>query len=303
MGPEQAGDRRGVRRRAAAALALVLLPMLGAPAVALEIPVASREYKQGIDIAALGVQEISGAAALAGRLRGMLDRAGTGDGTAPVFEPGRRRMVRFLDTDDCRLWQAGLLLRLRGGEEGGAAAEKVTLKARSQDLFRIAGLSLEARGEGKGGGRSWQDDFYLSAVGDGGLVPVSDYALSVTWDGAAPTGLGALRERVANLSEVLPEAGEAPLRPGPAITEVALRSGPLRIAGRKTRLELSLWYRQADGRLLAGDLSFTLKLPLAPGEARQAGDALAGLRAALGRAAGGEAEKSIRALPEGCGKG
>lgn len=302
MGPEQAGDRRGARWRGAAALALALLPMLGAPAVALEIPVASREYKQGIDIAALGVQEISGAAALAGRLRGMLDRAGTGDGTAPGFRPGRRRMVRFLDTDDCRLWQAGLLLRLRGGEEGGAA-EKVTLKARSQDLFRIAGLSLEARGEGKGGGRSWQDDFHLSAAGDGGLVPVSDYALSVTWDGPAPTGLGALRERVANLSEALPEAGEAPLRPGPAITEVALRSGPLRIAGRKTRLELSLWYRQADGRLLAGDLSFTLKLPLAPGEARQAGDALAGLRAALGSAAGGEAEKSLRALPEGCGKG
>lgn len=302
MGPEQAGDRLGARWRGAAALALAFLPMLGAPAVALEIPVASREYKQGIDIAALGVQEISGAAALAGRLRGMLDRAGTGDGTAAGFGPGRRRMVRFLDTDDCRLWQAGLLLRLRGGEEGGAA-EKVTLKARSQDLFRIAGLSLEARGEGKGGGRSWQDDFHLSAAGDGELVPVSDYALSVTWDGPAPTGLGALRKQVANLSEALPEAGEAPLRPGPAITEVALRSGPLRIAGRKTRLELSLWYRQADGRLLAGDLSFPLKLPLAPGEARQAGDALAGLRAALGSAAGGEAEKSLRALPEGCGKG
>lgn len=298
MGPEQAGDRRGARRRGTAALALALLPMAAAPAVALEIPVASREYKQGIDIAALGMQGISGATALAGRLRGMLDR----DGTAPGFEPGRRRMVRFLDTEDCRLWQAGLLLRLRGGEEGGAA-EKVTLKARSQDLFRIAGLSLEARGEGKGGGRSWQDDFHLSAAGDGGLVPVSNYALSVTWDGAAPTGLGALRERVANLSEALPEAGEAPLRPGPAITEVALRSEPLRIAGRKTRLELSLWYRQADGRLLAGDLSFTLKLPLAPGEARQASDALAGLRAALGSAAGGEAEKSIRALPESCGKG
>jgi hypothetical protein len=283
-------------------VALALLPMAGAPVAALEIPVASREYKQGLDVAALGAQELSGAAALAGRLGGMLDR----DGTATGFGPGRRRMVRFLDTGDCRLWRAGLLLRLRGGEEGGATgsqAEKVTLKARSRDLFRIAGLSLEARGEEKEGGRSWQDDFHLSAGADGKLVPVSDYALSVTWGGPAPAGLAALRERVANLSEALPEAGEAPLRPGPSITEVALRSGPLRIAGRRTRLELSLWYRQADGRLLAGDLSFTLELPLAPGEARQAGDALAGLRAALGGAAGGEAEKSVRALPEGCGKG
>ncbi|UPG74094.1 hypothetical protein MVG78_08215 [Roseomonas gilardii subsp. gilardii] len=292
------------RRAALLALALAGLPWPGAGgrALSLEVPFTSREYKQGLDVAALGPQAMSGAPALVERLRGLLARGGEGRGLAGLsFGPPRWRAVRFFDTADCRLRRASLLLRLRGeGAEG-----EVTLKARSPDLFRIAGMPLRARKEGREG---WQDDFHLARQGEA-LVPVSDYALSVTVPGPVPVRLGALRDRIAHLEEGWPDGGggqggwDAELRPGPAIAELSIRSPHLEIAGRKTRLELSLWYGREDGRLLAGDLSFTLDLPLGPGEAGRAMAALAGLRTALGEAAGAEAEKSLRALPGRCGEG
>lgn len=242
----------------------------------------SREYKLGLDPDALPGNPEAAIAAVSRRL----ERVGNLE-----FKKPKQAEVQFFDTPDCSLTRASMLLRSRARPR---KVPQITLKIRNRDIRAVEAVPI---GLARAGETAFQDDYGLGPDGR----PASSFSRSLSFEADPPKTLAELAGSIRNLGKVVPFRADAPLKAGPLIAQTAYVAKPLPLGGdRKIRLEATFWYPASGGKALAGDISFTLEMPLS-GDVRRAADGLlVELATALGPLKGVSGEKSLAAIPSAC---
>ncbi|WP_146127043.1 hypothetical protein [Labrys okinawensis] len=258
--------------------ALPLSPAAQAGSEGLE----SREYKVGLDPAALPGDSDAAILAVEERLSQV---------TKLEFGQPKQMQVQFFDTQECALTRASMLLRSR---EKPGKTPRITLKIRNTDMLAVKTMPI---GLSRTGETAFQDDYGIGPTGK----PSSDFSKSFSFDDTPPKTLSELAQSIHNLHEIVPFQGNSVLQAGPRVAQTAYASEPLPMsAKRKIRLEATLWYPADGGKPLAGDVSFTLEAPFDYGELRAADKLLLDLAKQLGPLKGSSAEKALAVIPESC---
>lgn len=261
---------------------VALASLFSQEASAQNIALDSREYKIGLAVDRLP------------REAGVVDKAIRNRlGPIKKIEPGRKKQaqVQFLDTDSCALTKNALLLRARSisGKE-----PRITLKIRNSDILAVDTMPIALAGKKSVG---IEDDFNIGEDGK----PASDFSKSLSFNGPVPRRLADISSHIVNLEHIGPGVLPLDLRSGPQIAETVFVSKPVAITDQlAAEVELSLWYDQAGGTLLAADLSFTVQAPFEYLQLQAAKKLLLDFADALGDFKGHSAEKAMAAIPTVC---
>ncbi|PJX23849.1 hypothetical protein CAP48_12295 [Advenella sp. S44] len=261
---------------------IVLASFFSYEAAAQNIALDSREYKVGLAVERLPKEP----AAVDTAIRKRLD-------SVRRIEPGRSKQaqVQFLDTDSCALTKNALLLRARSisGKE-----PRLTLKIRNSDILAVDTMPIALASQKS---VSIEDDFNIGEDGK----PASDFSKSLSFDGPIPNRLANIKSHIVNLEHIGPGVLQQDLYSGPQIAETVFVSKPVAITDPlEAEVELSLWYDQAGGALLAADLSFTVEAPFEYPQLQAAEKLLLDFADALGDFKGHSAEKAKAAVPAAC---
>ncbi len=261
---------------------VALVSLFSHEASAQNIALDSREYKIG-----LAVDHLPGeAAAVYEVIRSRLD---------PIkkIEPLRKKQaqVQFLDTDSCALTKNAMLLRARTKSN---KAPRLTLKIRNPDILAVDTMPV-ALASGKTVGI--EDDYSIGQDGK----PASNFSRSLSFDGALPRRLADLSSHIVNLASLGPGVSQLALRGGPRVAETVFVSKPVSITDQlATEVEISLWYEQEGGALLAADVSFTVQAPFGYPQLQEADKLLLDFAQALGDFRGATGEKALAVIPKMC---
>ena len=246
------------------------------------IALESREYKVGLAVDRLPRE----AAAVDEAIRSRL-------GPIKKIVPLRKKQaqVQFLDTDSCVLTKNAMLLRARTKSN---KAPRLTLKIRSPDILSVDTMPI-ALVSGKTVGI--EDDYSIGQDGK----PASNFSKSLSFDGTLPLRLADIGSHIVNLEYLGQGASQLVLRGGPRVAETVFVSKPVPITDQwAAEVEISLWYEQAGGALLAADVSFTVQAPFDHPQLQAADQLLMDFAQALGDFRGATAEKALAIIPKMC---
>lgn len=250
----------------------------GAQNIALE----SREYKVGIAVDRMPREAVAVAEAIRMRLN-----------LIKKIEPRSKRQsqVQFLDTDSCALAENAMLLRART-KPGGKP--RLTLKIRNPDILAVDTMPIALASKKSVG---IEDDY---SIGNDGK-PASNFSKSFSFDGTIPNQMADISSQIVNLEHIGAGLSQQPLRSGPLVAETVFVSRPVVITDQlAAEVEISLWYEQAGGALLAADVSFTIEAPFDYLQVQAADKLLLDFSEALGQFRGASAEKALAVIPARC---
>lgn len=261
---------------------VVLASLFSYEASAQNIALDSREYKVGLAVDRLPHE----AAAADKAIRNRLD---------PIMkiEPLRKKQaqVQFLDTDSCTLTKNAMLLRARTKSN---MEPRLTLKIRNPDILAVDTMPV-ALASGKTVGI--EDDYSIGQDGK----PASNFSRSFSFDGALPHRLADMSSHIVNLEYLGPDVSQLALRGGPRVAETVFVSKQVSITDQlATEVEISLWYEQTGGALLAADVSFTVQAPFDHSQLQAADKLLLDFARALGDFRGAIGEKALAVIPKIC---
>ena len=261
---------------------VALVSLFSYEANAQNIALDSREYKVGLAVERLPRE----AAAVVEAIRSRLD---------PIkkIEPLRKKQaqVQFLDTDSCALTKNAMLLRARSKSN---KEPQLTLKIRNPDILAVDTMPV-ALASGKSIGI--EDDY---SIGEDGK-PASYFSRSLSFDGALPRRLADISTHIVNLEYLGPGVSQLALRGGPRVAETVFVSKPVSITNQLAAdVEISLWYEQAGGALLAADVSFTVQAPFGYPQLQAADTLLLDFAHALGDYRGATGQKALSVIPKMC---
>ncbi len=251
---------------------------IGAQNIALE----SREYKVGIAVDRVPREATTVAEAIRKRLN-----------LIKKIEPlsKKQSQVQFFDTSSCALARNAMLLRARTKSSG---QPRLTLKIRNADILTVDTMPIALANKKS---VPIEDDYGIGTDGK----PVSNFSKSFSFDGAVPNRQADISSQIVNLERFGVGFSQQPLRSGPQVAETVFVSKPVVITDElAAEVEISLWYEQAGGALLAADVSFTVEAPFDYLQLQAADKLLLDFSEALGDFRGTTAEKALAVIPAFC---
>ncbi|GEM_PF-673077 len=263
---------------------VALASLFSYAASAQNITLDSREYKVGLAVDRLPRE----AAAVDEAIR---NRLGPIKKIVPLRKKQAQVQVQFFDTDSCVLTKNAMLLRARTKSN---KAPRLTLKIRNPDILVVDTMPI-ALVSGKTVGI--EDDYSIGQDGK----PASNFSKSLSFDSALPLRLADIGSHVVNLAYLGQGASQLALRGGPRVAETVFVSKPVPITDQlAAEVEISLWYEQAGGALLAADVSFTVQAPFDHPQLQAADQLLMDFAQALRDFRGATAEKALAIIPKMC---